>query len=62
MEHVEMKNSSEYKLQIKSIFSIGILNVLEVIAKSFFFSKSENVQPCPQVILIVPTYLPALYK
>ena len=33
MEHVELKNSLESKLQIKSICSVEILSILEVIAK-----------------------------
>ena len=36
MEHVEMKNSLNSKLQIESICSIRILNILEVIGKKSF--------------------------
>ena len=36
MEHIEIKNSLDSKLQTFSICSIRILNILEVIAKTSF--------------------------
>ena len=33
MEYIEIKNSLDPKLQIFTIYFIGILNILEVIAK-----------------------------
>ena len=42
MEHIEMKNSSESKLQTDSIYFIRIVNFQEVIAETTFFQKSKK--------------------
>ena len=41
MEHIEMKNSLDSKLQIDSICSIGILSTLVVIAETSFSKISK---------------------
>ena len=42
MEYIEMKNSPGFKLQIHSICSVGILSILEVIAKISKYSTPEK--------------------
>ena len=45
MEHIDIKNSLDSKLQIFSMCSVRILNTLEVIAKKRAVQKSQNAQP-----------------
>ena len=47
MEHIEMKNSLDSKLQLLSICSVRILNILEVIAKTSF-SKIAKCSTLPE--------------
>ena len=47
MEHIEIKNSLDSRLQILSIYSIRILNILEVIAKTTF-SKIAKYSTLPE--------------
>ena len=44
MEHILIKNSLDSKLQICFIYSIIVLNILELRAKTNF-SKLQNAQP-----------------
>ena len=44
MEHIDSNDSLDSQLQIDSICSIGILNILKVLAKTSF-SKSQIAQP-----------------
>ena len=45
MKHIEIKISLDSKLQILSIFSIGILNILEVIASFSKIAKCSTLLP-----------------
>ena len=45
MEHIEIKNSLDSKLQSFFTFSIRIFNILKVIAKQEF-QKTQSEQPC----------------
>ena len=45
MEHIEIKNSLDSKLQTYSICSIKILDILEVIAKTNFFKSRKMRNP-----------------
>ena len=45
MEHIELKYGPDYKLQIQYTRSIGILRILEVITKNWFFKKHKMINP-----------------
>ena len=44
MEHIVVKCCLDPKLQIFFIYSVRILDILEVKAKKEFFQKSQNAQ------------------
>ena len=45
MERVESKDSPDYMLQTVLISSIGILSILEIIAKNKYFENCKKLNP-----------------